>query len=189
MLFKSLKNFCPYIIILLAILLNIIARLSVRFCDFYVIHIFPLIVGTYGRLISIFPFSVGEIMLYAAAFLVVLLFLGGFVCVFANSVKRLYQLYAKTCLWLAAIFFFIITTNCFILFHCSPITEFYVIGNGGGPRENGEERIFGVDEITILRNYVVESVNELAEMLNRNEVGYLIYEGDIAGKVELEMKR
>ncbi|MCL2051883.1 MAG: DUF3810 domain-containing protein [Lachnospiraceae bacterium] len=185
MLFNKMRNHIPIMIILLAVLLNIIARLSVRFSDFYVARIYPLIVETYGRLMSIFPFSVGEIMIYSAFLGILILFLMGFICLFIKKrdtlILRIYPLYAKTCLWLAAIFFFIMTANCFILFHCSPINEFYPIGS--------QHREYGIDEITKLRNYVVENANKLAKELTRDQMGYLVYEGEMNRQAKIEMQR
>ena len=66
----------PAALIVLSVLLNIIARLSRTFSDCYVNQIFPLWVETYGRLTGLFPFSVGEWMLYLAVLLVALLLLG-----------------------------------------------------------------------------------------------------------------
>ena len=179
---KKMYNYIPYIIIVFALFLNILARTSVKFSDFYVVHIYPHIVNTYGRLTSLFPFSVGEIMLYVAAFMVIDLFICGFICLFWDKIRKFYRCYIKFCLWLAAIFFLIMTTNCFILFHTSPITEFYTIGKG-------EEREFGREEISKLRDYIVTNANELAEKLDRDEQGYLIYEGDMGKQAIYEMKR
>ena len=48
-------------LILGAVILEIVAVNSTAFSDWYRTHIFPLWVTTYGRLTSLFPFSVGEI--------------------------------------------------------------------------------------------------------------------------------
>ena len=54
----------------LIILLNIAAWNSAAFCDWYIAHVFPLWVNTYGRLTGLFPFSVGEWLLLAGIILV-----------------------------------------------------------------------------------------------------------------------
>lgn len=186
-----MRKYVPYLIIVFAILLNVIARLSVSFCDSYVTYIFPAIVEVFGRLTSIFAFSVGEIMLYAAFIMLVLLLIGGFIYLFRKKMGKkdgrflkIYQMYAQTCLWLTAIFSFIMTTNCFILYHCSAIHTFYAIGSG----EN-QTREYGLAEISRLRDFVVEEANKLATELARDEQDYLIYEGDMALAAQLEMKR
>ena len=63
---KERKSIIPVpvlFIILICVLLNFVAWKSAAFSDFYVKNIFPAITLLYGRLTSVFPFSVGEIML------------------------------------------------------------------------------------------------------------------------------
>ena len=183
---KKRLSYIPYFIIIFAILLNVIARFSLSFCEFHLFNIFPLITTPYAWFMSLFPFSVGELMLYAAAILLITLFIGGFICLFRARSKfiRFYRAYAKVCLWLAAIFFLIMTLNCFILFHCAPFTSYYPIG---GKVAQGRE--YGLREIAVLRDYIVENANRLAEELERNEKGYLIYEGDMIKQAQYEMRR
>lgn len=48
---------------ILTILLNLVAWNSKAFCDWYVSHVFPVWVNTYGRITGLFPFSVGEVLI------------------------------------------------------------------------------------------------------------------------------
>lgn len=52
-----------------AILLNVAAWNSRSFTDWYVMSILPIWVGSYGRFMGLFPFSVGEWMLVAGVVL------------------------------------------------------------------------------------------------------------------------
>ena len=61
----------------LVMLLNVAAWNSTAFCDWYIANIFPIWVGTYGRLTGIFPFSVGEWLIGAGVALVALALLLG----------------------------------------------------------------------------------------------------------------
>ena len=54
----------PIWFILIAVLLNIISRGSPQFAQYYVNYIFPLWVESYGRVSGLFPFLVGEMMIY-----------------------------------------------------------------------------------------------------------------------------
>lgn len=58
------------LIVVLVIGLNVLAWNSRAFCDWYISHVFPIWVNTYGRLTGIFPFSVGEIMIVLGLVLV-----------------------------------------------------------------------------------------------------------------------
>lgn len=93
---KKWKITIPISLIILSLCLNLAAWFSSSFCNYYVMHIFPVWVETYGRLTGMFSFSVGEIMLY----------------------------------------------------HASPINERYPIGDGSPEK-------YGVSEVTVLRDYVV----------------------------------
>ena len=100
---KKWKITIPISLIILSLCLNLAGWFSSSFCNYYVMHIFPVWVETYGRLTGMFSFSVGEIMLY----------------------------------------------------HASPINERYPIGDGSPEK-------YGVSEVTVLRDYVVEQANLLA---------------------------
>lgn len=57
----------PVLLLVLSGLLNLAAWSSVPFCDWYQLRVFPLWVGSFGRLTGLVPFSVGEAMLTAGA--------------------------------------------------------------------------------------------------------------------------
>lgn len=111
-----------YIIgILCIILINILAWLNKDFCDSYVRDIFPIWGMTYGRITSLLPFSVGEIMLYSAVILTVV----GVVLFLLTRVKRLREskiygfskTYGRCYAWVFWCVLWLMTLNCFILYH------------------------------------------------------------------------
>lgn len=85
-------------------------------------------------------------------------------------------------LWLLGIFSLIMTANCFLIYHVSPMNERYQVGSG-------EEKEYTVSQIQTLRNYVVEQANALATEMKRDEEGYLIYDGDMKEEAKKQMKR
>lgn len=181
------KAAVPLLLLLGAAILNIAGWLSNAFCDWYVTYVFPLWVETYGRITGILSCSVGEWMLYLAVLAVVLLvvltllrFLPGMRA--AKGLKRFYRSYAMAMLWIFSIACMIMTLNCLLLYHVSPINERYKIGSG-------ENREYGVEEMTRLRNYIVECANELAPGFKRDENGYLLYEGNMKEEARSQMKR
>ena len=137
---KKWKRITPAVLIILSVLLNIIARWSRTFSDYYVNQIFPLWVETYGRVTGLFPFSVGEWMLYLAVLLIVLLLLGGFASlllwrcspksIFFSKWRKGYKNYAFFLYWVFGVVCVIMTLNCFLLYQASPITERFKIGAG-----------------------------------------------------------
>ena len=77
----------------------------------------------------------------------------------------------------------IMTLNCFLLYHVSPMKERYDF------LSEKEEREYGLAEIEILRNYIVEEANALAPVMKRDEKGNLIYEQDMKKEAKKQMQR
>lgn len=184
---KHWKTGIPVLLIIFAAVLNIIGWVSRSFCDFYVQAVFPLWVETYGRLTGLFPFSVGEWLLYLAVLLLAILLLFSlvrvvFCCILPEKGKAFYRKYMTVMLWIFGIVSVIMTLNCFLLYHVSPMNERYEIGSKN-------KREYGAEEIRILRNYAVEQANILAQQMKRDEKGYLIYEGDMKAEAIRQMKR
>ena len=184
---KKWRLIIPGGLIVFAALLNIAGRAWRGFCDFYVTWIFPLWVETYGRFTGLFPFSVGEWMLYAGALLVILLVVGGIVFLagrqrLPEGVQKAFGRYALFFYWVFGIVCVVMTLNCFLLYQVSPITERFRIGDGA-------EREYGAAEIIALRDFVVEQANALAPVFSRDGNGYLVYELDMEEEARRQMGR
>ncbi len=177
------------IIITICILMNIAAWVSTAFSDFYVRNIFPTISGIYGRFTSLFPFSVGELMLsllvvyffFAALFFIIhILFAAaakffskgkdGFAVWKKNFAEPVIKFFYNVTPYLVTIAVLVMTLNCFVFYHTS---KFFVIGNG-------EKRDYTVEELAQLRDFVVEKCNELSEVVPHDDNGNVVYEGDMA---------
>ena len=159
------------IIFIIAVLLNIMAWLGPvidehthmgNWCDFYADHITGIWVNTYARFMDIFPFSVGEIMLTLAVLLILALVLSvPFFIVLKikkKNISRLKRFYL-ICGYITGIVSIIMTLNCTILYHVTPMD--------GNPQI--ESRNYSVDELEKLRNYLVEKCNELCVKFERDE--------------------
>ena len=184
---KKWKITIPISLIILSLCLNLAGWFSSSFCNYYVMHIFPVWVETYGRLTGMFSFSVGEIMLYLAVLLIVILILWAIVHLLLHRFlpwweRRFLKNYSLTILWILGIVCVIMTLNCFLLYHVSPINERYPIGDGSLEK-------YGVSEVTVLRDYVVEQANLLGDSLPRDENGELIYAGDMKQEAKDRMRR
>ena len=174
------------------IFINILAWNSTIFCDWYIANIFPICVEGYGRLTSLFPFSVGEIMLIMAVVLLVLLL---FIGIGAGICKIVYMIKGhkkrKLPLWirrysLAVLIIFtcvgiIMTSNCFVLYHGSTFPEKYM--------EKTLNKKYRLSELTELRNTVVSECNRLSKLVERDEHGNVIYSGNLEEQALKEMKR
>lgn len=184
---KKWKLWIPALLVSLSVILNILARLSRGFSDFYVNRIFPVWVETYGRFTGLFPFSVGEWLLYLAVCLLGLFLLGGVVYLagrgkLPRGYKSGYQKYALFLYWVFGIVCMIMTLNCFLLYQASPITQRFQIAANQG-------RKYGADELGILRDYVVKRADELSDCFDRDENGYIVYDLDLAQEAVSRMQQ
>ncbi|MBQ6889245.1 MAG: DUF3810 domain-containing protein [Lachnospiraceae bacterium] len=177
---------------IIIIFVNVLAWNSTVFCDWYIANIFPLWVGAYGRLTSLFTFSVGEIMLIiAVVLLVLLLFIGvsAGICKMVylakgNYKKKLPLWIRRYCMGVLIIFTcvgVIMTSNCFILYHGSTFSEKYM--------EKTLDKKYRLSELTELRNHVVSECNRLSKLVERDENGNVIYSGELEEQALKEMKR
>ena len=174
---KINRAFIIYIGIAIAtVVLNVIAWNSRAFCDAYIAYVFPIWVNTYGRITGLFPFSVGEwmlglgVVLVAVAVLGIPLLLATFLRImpigFVKKVRRITTLYYKAFAWIALGVCVVMTLNCFILYHASTFSEKYY------PEEDDS---YTLEELIAVRNYVVEQVNYLSEIVPRDGNGDVIY--------------
>lgn len=177
-------------IVAAVILLNVAAWNSSAFSDWYIAHIFPIWVSTYGRLSGLFPFSVGEWMIGAGLLLVGVALILGFSwmgigtvlagkClrgtkyrqgtgfgIFRRFSKGFYRFFA----WVLACVCLIMTLNCFILYHASTFSEQYF-----GEDDNEYE----LEELVAIYNMVAKQCNRLSQAMERDESGMVLYSGSI----------
>lgn len=211
---KNKKVKIAFLIILAVILLlNAAAWCSAAFCDWYIANIFPVWVNTYGRITGFFPFSVGEWLIAAGLVLVAAaLALGAVWAVLGtvNAVRRtrnrimerkasgaegiagvwvyartpqvsgfsrfsrgFFRFFGRTVLAVCLI----MTLNCLILYHASSFSERYF------GEDDGE---YTPVELVTMYNMVAEECNRLAEVMERDEGGMVVYIG--AGGTEISRR-
>lgn len=186
---KPIWKYVPAALVAVSLLLNLGAREVPGFADWYVQRIFPVFVESYGRLTGAVPFSVGEWMLYLGAFLTLVLVMGGIAFLLfrkgAPGFRRAYLRFAKGYYWIFGIVCLVMTLNCFLLYQVTPMGEL------SGPFHimKKEQRTYEFEELAALRDYVVERANALSEEFERDEKGYLCYDGEAAAQSVEEMKR
>lgn len=178
----------------LALMLNVLAWKSQAFCDFYVANIFPIWLNTYGKWTSVFPFSVGEVMIVLAVTLLSIFIMSGLVAVIFFTVKKWKQkkhtlrdsyirkydaykqicrVYRMICANIFVVILWVMTLNCFILYHCSSFEEKY----WNNMVKSTED--YTVEELAMLRDFVVTKANQYAKMMERDENGLVTYDGNM----------
>lgn len=156
---------------ILIIALNLIAWFVPPFCDFCARFLLPLELNTIGRFMSIFPFSVGEWLLLLAVLYVISFLVIAIIWIFLRK-KQKYSRFAKKYAVIFAtavtIVCLIMTFNCTILYHCTPIRV-----------SDNPDKEYSAQELEQVRNHIVEQCNYYSERMTRDADGYVIYNGNI----------
>lgn len=190
------------------IILNIASWKSVPFSDWYIKHIFPIWLNTYARLTSMVPISVGEIMLVLA---VAITLFGICLCVynlickrkFKKAVRKFGIFYA----WTVLIVCYVMTLNCFILYHGSSFSEKYmahaaepdtlVASTSGNvivqtttySQNKEQSKAYTKKDLAALRDYIVAQCNTLADEVDHDDSGAVYYDGDLIEASRQAMKK
>lgn len=178
-----------WLLLLLSAVLNLLSWKSRLFSDFYVNRIFPYVTAPLSRLTAVLPFSLGECMLIAAVLWLTVL-AGVLVFRAADRIrhkrKKSHQKnepagrdcrsagFLRATAWLANIVFLVMTLNCVILYHVTPLEESLP----------GYGKTYSVEELTILRDYVAGKCNALALRMPRGEDGEVLYAGGDAAMAQ-----
>ncbi len=175
------KRFIIFIAVYAAvvILLNVLAK-SRSFADFYTDHIFGIWSDTYGRLTGIFPFSVGEILIAAAVILLLAMLVISVALVFMRKLEKLRSFAVKYLKFVLVTFLSVVlvmTLNCNIPYSCSKLD---IKGHRG--------KTYTTEQILIVRNHFIEECASLAEKMERDENGAIVFRGDTDAEVRKAMQ-
>lgn len=173
------------------IILNYLAWRSREFCDWYIDHIFPVWLNTYARLTSALSISVGEIMLILAVGITAF-GIGFFIYNLIRRGKYTTGLlkYGRTYAWIVLVVGYVMTLNCFILYHATGFAQKYMVKETGTMVvDMSDTAVVEVDtkgksaytrkNLATLRDYLVEQCNTLADQIDRDEQGTAVYSGDL----------
>lgn len=185
---NKLSIIIPSLFMIAAVIIELIAWIFPGFSDWYIEHIFPIWINTYGRFTSIFPFSVGEILLIIGIVLIIvsvvvlLVYIAtkvrNKICKKVNFHIKFFGNYFRFLYWTISIVSLVMVLNCFVLYHATTFSVKYQIS----------EEKHTLEEITILRNYVVAELNRLATTADRDENQELIYKGDMLQEAKNSMR-
>ena len=182
------------------VLINTAAWKSTPFCDWYVKNIHPFWVNIYARIMGMYSFSVGEIMLAAGlAATASALFCGMIAAAAAvrhrgasySAVVIYCKKYLKGYAWGFVITAAVMTLNCFIPYHSSTLEEKYGIP-GRMEASIAEELLskeYSLEELGRLRDYIVIRVNQLSAQVERDAYGNIIYPENMEELIIESMQR
>ena len=188
---KKISKIIYVIGMLGVIMLNYLAWRSREFCDWYIDHIFPVWLNTYARLTSALSISVGEIMLILAVGITAF-GIGVFIYNLIRRGKYTTGLlkYGRTYAWIVLVVGYVMTLNCFILYHATGFAQKYMVKETGTMVvDMSDTAVVEVDtkgksaytkkNLATLRDYLVEQCNTLADQIDRDEQGTAVYSGDL----------
>ncbi len=180
---KKVRKYKLYIItgIFFVAVINILAWLSPGFCDWHTNYVTPIIVNLFGRISNLFPFSVGEIMIVLGIILVLVAVVIAIALIFLRNkpkyvkfTKMFYKVFAGILVGVCIV----MTTNCTILYHCTPIDA--------NPKV--DYRKYTVEELEILRNHIVERCNYYMKLMPRDASGNIIFYGDMQAEAKKALR-
>lgn len=100
--------------------------------------------------------------------------------------------------WVLLAVFVLMTLNCTILYHATPFSEKYFAtekatddvneNTDTGNTAETEKSTYTLQDLTALRNMLVEKCNELSGQMQRTEEGEIIYEGNMRKKAISDMQ-
>lgn len=188
---KKISKIIYVIGMLGVIMLNYLAWRSREFCDWYIDHIFPVWLNTYARLTSALSISVGEIMLILAVGITAF-GIGFFIYNLIRRGKYTTGLlkYGRTYAWIVLVVGYVMTLNCFILYHATGFAQKYMVKETGTMVvDMSDTAVVEVDtkgksaytkkNLATLRDYLIEQCNTLADQIDRDEQGTAVYSGDL----------
>ena len=188
---KKISKIIYVIGMLGVIMLNYLAWRSREFCDWYIDHIFPVWLNTYARLTSALSISVGEIMLILAVGITAF-GIGFFIYNLIRKGKYTTGLlkYGRTYAWIVLVVGYVMTLNCFILYHATSFAQKYMVKETGTMVvDMSDTAVVEVDtkgksaytkkNLATVRDYLVEQCNTLADQIDRDEQGTAVYSGDL----------
>ncbi len=151
--------------------INIIARLSVSFSDFYLDKVFPIISTPLTFITGLFSFSVGELFIVLCVIFVAVTLVSFIVLACIKSkrllLKKLSKLALDIVLWVLVFLLTTLTLNCFVMYQCTPFSVKYFTET-----EHNEELL--IKTISM----VADRVAELHGTFERDADGYIVLEGD-----------
>ncbi len=157
-------------LILCAVALEVLALNSTAFADWYRTNIFPMWVYIYGHITSLFPFSVGEILIMIAVFgiPVSLIAMTVLLIIKKGRRKKVGRVFGYIYLWIVTFVVVVQVNNCFILYRTSSFAKINDIPVNEHTDKQLEE----------LCDAIVEKLNIAAKKVERDDEGRIVMNCD-----------
>lgn len=162
---------------------NLAARVSVGFSDFYVQRIYPYISLPFIALSGLFPFSIGELMIaLTLAALIIGIFAYTVILIKhrkdKQSLKQLDRRIIRCAAWIILYIFTTETFGCFVMYQCSTFSSKYFVET-----KHTEELL--LDTLSA----VSQGVISLSGDFERGSDGYIVLDEDCADECRAALAR
>lgn len=162
---------------------NLAARVSVGFSDFYVQRIYPYISLPFIALSGLFPFSIGELMIaLTLAALIIGIFAYTVILIKhrkdKQSLKQLDRRIIRCAAWIILYIFTTETFGCFVMYQCSTFSSRYFVET-----KHTEELL--LDTLSA----VSQGVISLSGDFERGSDGYIVLDEDCADECRAALAR
>ena len=158
------------VLFLAALLLQLAARNIPGFGQWYAVTIYPVLVGSFGRLTGLFPFSVVEIIIYVLIFWLC----WNLIRLVRRRAGKDWKPFGSRVLFGLSLLAFLFTINCGINYYRRPFSSYLDL----------EIRQSSREELLELCRYLTDQVNRAAVELKRfEERGALLEPGGFSGFV------
>lgn len=162
---NRIKGIAGCILLAAGFALLFISRLSQEFAHWYSTKVYPVWVGTTGRLMNLFPFSVSEVFLYI---MIVIILLSAGVLIIKEVRRKAGK--KEACSWgmglflLAAFLFFLYVLNCGVNYHRESFSE-----SSGLQVEN-----YTAGDLKEVCQWLTLKVNETSSEVERDQDGVMV---------------
>ena len=162
---NRIKGIAGCILLATGFALLFISRLSQEFAHWYSTKVYPVWVGTTGRLMNLFPFSVSEVFLYI---MIVIILLSAGVLIIKEVRRKAGK--KEACSWgmglflLAAFLFFLYVLNCGVNYHRESFSE-----SSGLQVEN-----YTAGDLKEVCQWLTLKVNETSSEVERDQDGVMV---------------
>ncbi len=167
-----------FIILVFTIFIYALSWKFPKAVDWYRLYLFPIGTNTLARIMSVFPFSVGEILILAGIVLLPGSILIAILRLIAKKrFQKLFRRYTELLCWILLWVAVTETFHCFVLYHAATVEETYY-----------KDTELEDHTLTELYEMIVENANRLSEEMKRDENGGVIYEGDLYQECKTAMQ-
>jgi len=153
-------------IFLLMTFFNIASWYFPKAINWYRMQVFPVWTNTLARVMSVFPFSVGEILIYTGIFFLIIgFFLFWCYILKIKRTNKFGKVYFEILCWILLWVYLTETLNCFVLYHATTVEQQFF-----------DNKTYSNQELLAVYEELITQANALSLQMQRDSNGNVIYQ-------------